>query len=111
MSNNKKEDIDPEEVAYVMCAPVNSTWDKVVDGENVLSEEYVITITTEKRTVTIPVDLQVEAGTPYKGSTRRKQFTLSLLFKMGNTVSVATSVKDWVPGGVVVSEFGDDDIK
>lgn len=105
------EDIDPEEVAYVMCAPVNATEDKVVDGKDVPSEEYVITITTEKRTVTIPVDLQEEAGTPYEGSTRRKQFTLSLLFKMGNTVSVATSVKDWVPGGVVVSEFGDDDIK
>lgn len=105
------EDIDPEEVAYVMCAPVNATKKKVVDGEDVLSEEYVITITTEKRAVTIPVDLQEEAGTPYVGSTRRKQFTLSLLFKMGNTVSVATSVKDWVPGGVVVSEFGDDDIK
>lgn len=105
------EDIDPEEVAYVMCAPVNATEDKVVDGEDVPSEEYVITITTEKRTVTIPVDLQEEAGTPYVGSTRRKQFTLSLLFKMGNTVSVATSVKDWVPGGVVVSDFGDDDIK
>ncbi len=105
------EDIDPEEVAYVMCAPVNATEDKVVDGKDVPSEEYVITITTEKRTVTIPVDLQEEAGAPYVGSTRRKQFTLSLLFKMGNTVSVATSVKDWVPGGVVVSEFGDDDIK
>lgn len=109
--DGKTEDIDPEEVAYVMCAPVNATMKKVVDGEDVSSEEYVITITTEKRAVTIPVDLQEEAGTPYVGSTRRKQFTLSLLFKMGNTVSVATSVKDWVPGGVVVSEFGDDDIK
>ena len=109
--DGETEDIDPEEVAYVMCAPVNATKKKVVDGEDVSSEEYVITITTEKRAVTIPVDLQEEAGTPYVGSTRRKQFTLSLLFKMGNTVSVATSVKDWVPGGVVVSEFGDDDIK
>ncbi len=110
-ADDATEDIDPEEVAYVMCAPVNATKNKVVDGEDVPSEEYVITITTEKRAVTIPVDLQEEAGTPYVGSTRRKQFTLSLLFKMGNTVSVATSVKDWVPGGVVVSEFGDDDIK
>lgn len=105
------EDIDPEEVAYVMCEPVTATKTKVVNDVDVYSEEYVITIKTEKRTVTIPVDLHGEDGAPYVGSTRRKQFTLSLLFKMGNTVSVATSVADWVPGGVVVSDFGDDQIK
>ncbi len=104
------EDVDPVET-YVMCAPVNATETKVVDDEDVSSEEYVITIKTEKRTVTVPVDLHEAADTPYVGSTRRKQFTLSLLFKMGNTVSVATSVADWDPGGVVVSDFGDDQIK
>lgn len=105
------DDIAPVEVAYVMCAPVDATETTVVDGNDVPSAEYVITINTEKRTVTVPVDLHYAADTPYVGSTRRKQFTLSLLFKMGNTVSVATSVTDWVPGGVVVSDFGDGDIK
>lgn len=108
------EDIDPVEVAYVMCAPVVATDMVVVDGKDVDSAEYEITVVTEKRTVTVPVDLRVEVDgedVPYKGSTRCRQFTLSLLFKMGNTVSATVYAKDWIPDGVIVSYFGDGEIK
>ena len=99
-----------KEVAYVMCAPVMATATTVEDGQDVASAEYTLRIVTEKRTVSIPVDLMLEYNQPYIGSTRCKQFTLLLNFKMGNTVYVATSVSDWRTGAIVTEDVDDDDI-
>ena len=82
----------------------------VEDGQDVASAEYTLRIVTEKRTVSIPVDLMLEYNQPYIGSTRCKQFTLLLNFKMGNTVYVATSVSDWRTGAIVAEDVDDDDI-
>ena len=99
-----------KEVAYVLCSPVNATATAVVDGQDVASAEYHIEIVTEKRKVTVPVDLRKDDEEPLLGSTRGKQFTVLLNFKMGNTVYVATSVSDWQSGGIVSEDFGDNDI-
>ena len=103
-----------EELAYVLCAPVVGTDKKVVDGEEIDAEEYVITISTDKRNVAIPVDLRhMVSGEvqPFLGSTRCMQFTLSLNFKMGNTIYLTSSVQDWKVGGLVVGNIGDGNIQ
>ena len=103
-----------EELAYVLCAPVVGTDKKVVDGEEIDAEEYVITISTDKRNVAIPVDLRhMVSGVvqPFLGSTRCMQFTLSLNFKMGNTIYLTSSVQDWKVGGLVVGNIGDSNIQ
>lgn len=103
-----------EELAYVLCAPVVGTDKKVVDGEEIDAEEYVITISTDKRNVAIPVDIRhMVSGVvqPFLGSTRCMQFTLSLNFKMGNTIYLTSSVQDWKVGGLVVGNIGDGNIQ
>ena len=103
-----------EELAYVLCAPVVGTDKKVVDGEEIDAEEYVITISTDKRNVAIPVDLRhMVSGEvqPFLGSTRCMQFTLSLNFKMGNTIYLTSSVQDWKVGGLAVGNIGDGNIQ
>lgn len=103
-----------EELAYVLCAPVVGTDKKVVDGEEIDAEEYVVTISTDKRNVAIPVDLRhMVSGVvqPFLGSTRSMQFTLSLNFKMGNTIYLTSSVQDWKVGGLVVGNIGDGNIQ
>ena len=103
-----------EELAYVLCAPVVGADKKVVDGEEIDAEEYVITISTDKRNVAIPVDLRhMVSGVvqPFLGSTRCMQFTLSLNFKMGNTIYLTSSVQDWKVGGLVVGNIGDGNIQ
>ena len=103
-----------EELAYVLCAPVVGTDKKVVDGEEIDAEEYVITISTDKRNVAIPVDLRhMVSGVvqPFLGSTRCMQFTLSLNFKMGNTIYLTSSGQDWNVGGLVVGNIGDGNIQ
>lgn len=103
-----------EELAYVLCAPVVGTDKKVVDGEEIDAEEYVITISTDKRNVAIPVDLRhMVSGVvqPFLGSTRCMQFTLSLNFKMGNTIYLTSSVQDWKVAGLVVGNIGDGNIQ
>lgn len=103
-----------EELAYVLCAPVVGADKKVVDGEEIDAEEYVITISTDKRNVAIPVDLRhMVSGVvqPFLGSTRCMQFTLSLNFKMGNTIYLTSSVQDWNVGGLVVGNIGDGNIQ
>ena len=103
-----------EELAYVLCAPVVGADKKVVDGEEIDAEEYVITISTDKRNVAIPVDLRhMVSGVvqPFLGSTRCMQFTLSLNFKMGNTIYLTSSVQDWRVGGLAVGNIGDGNIQ
>lgn len=90
----------PEEVAYVLCSPVDALDRVVEDGQEVTSPEYVLHIETERRRVEVPIDLRVNSSTFYTGSTRAKCFTLNLNFKMGNTIVVTADVVDWTLGGM-----------
>ena len=94
------------EVAYVLCSPViASRYDTGAIGELVRIPEYHIRIVSENRDVTIPIDLMDAEGSYADGSTMGKQFTLSLTFKMGNTIAVSTSVTDWSTGGIGFSKI------
>lgn len=90
----------PEDVAYVLCSPVDALAKKIVDSKEVTSPEYVLHIETEHRKVDVPIDLRVNSTTFYEGSTRAKCFTLNLTFKMGNTIVITADVEDWVLGGL-----------
>lgn len=103
--------LQTEELAYVMCAPVTGQGKIVVDGQDVDSPEYYIDLATEKRTVSIPVDLRVSKEVPFEGNTRGRQFTITLNFKMGNTVYVACSTNDWKVGGLVIGGLGDEELQ
>lgn len=105
-----------EELAYVLCAPVTGQGKIVVDGEDVDSPEYYIDLVTDKRTVSIPIDLRVFNKVtgkvePFLGSSRGLQFTITLNFKMGNTVYVACSANDWKVGGLVIGGIGDNELQ
>ena len=99
-----------KEMAYVLCAPVDGRGKIVVDGLDTDSYEYEIHLQTDKRTVTVPVDLKESSSTPFLGNTRGIQFTLTLNFKMGNTVYLTSSVSDWNVGGLLIGNFNDDNI-
>lgn len=99
-----------EELAYVLCAPVTGHGKIVVDGVDVDSPEYYIDLVTDKRTVSIPIDLRVGKEEPFLKSTRGLQFTISLNFKMGNTIHLTTTVNDWKVGGLVIGGLGDNDL-
>lgn len=108
--------LQTEELAYVLCAPVTGRGKIVVEGEDVDSPEYYIDLVTEKRTVSIPIDLRVfnevtGKPEPFLHSSRGLQFTITLNFKMGNTVYVACSTNDWMAGGLVVGGIGDDELQ
>ena len=106
--------LETEEMAYVLCAPVIGTDKKVVDGVDVDAEEYVISIKTDKRTVDIPVNLRHKVDgveQPFLESTRGTQFTLTLNFKMGNTIYLTSSIQDWIVGGLIVGNIGDGNIQ
>ena len=106
--------LETEEMAYVLCAPVIGTDKKVENGVDVDAEEYVIRIITDKRTVEIPVNLRHMVNgveEPFLGSTRCTQFTLTLNFKMGNTIYLTSSVKDWTVGGLIIGNIGDGNIQ
>lgn len=96
----------PQEVAYVLCSPVDAV-DKMViaGGEEVDSPEYTLQIETERRSVTLPIDLMKNATQYFEGSTRGKCFTLNLTFRMGNTIVVSADVEDWTLGGMGIVEL------
>lgn len=79
-----------EEVAYVLCASKDAS----------ANTDYILEIETEFRSASVPVNLKSAAGVDFNESTMGKQFTLSLVFRPGNTISVACLVTDWVTGGV-----------
>ena len=100
----------------MLCAPATGQGKIVVGGEDVDSHEYYIDLVTEKRTVSIPIDLRVFNDVtgkvePFLGSSRGLQFTITLNFKMGNTVYVACSANDWKVGGLVISGIGDNELQ
>ncbi len=99
-----------QEVAYVMCSPVNAI-DYVVDegATDVKYEvpEYTLDIETEHRHIQLPIDLRKNETTFYTGSTRAKSFTLNLTFKMGNSIVATANVDDWDYGGTGNVNLGD----
>lgn len=91
------------DVAYVLCAPVEATVSEYdpISMSDVRTTEYTLTVTTEHRSpIDIPIDLKTAADTWFAGTTVGKQFTISLTFKIGNTIAVSTSVTDWSTGGI-----------
>lgn len=92
-----------DEVAYVLCAPVEATATDPETGNATM--EYTLTVTTEKRTVTVDVDLMNGADTHFSGSTRNHQFVLLLKFKMGDNISVIAHPVDWQTGGLGSGEL------
>lgn len=92
-----------EEVAYVLCAPVEAT-EKDTETEN-KTTEYTLTVTTERRTVTVDVDLMDGDGSYFDKSTRNHQFILLLKFKMGDNISVIAQPVDWKTGGLGSGEL------
>lgn len=92
-----------DEVAYVLCTPVNAT-ETVYDdnvNEDVETAEYTLHIETENRTVGLPIDLKKNDTEYFTGNTRSHFFTLALNFKMGNTIVITATleVSDWQYGG------------
>ena len=92
-----------QEVAYVLCAPVIASDQDSFDGARI--PEYFIHIESENREVDIEVDLMHAAGSYFNDSTMGRQFTLSLTFKMGNTIATSTSITDWETGGIGFGEI------
>ena len=87
------------EVAYVICSPVQATAVDPIFGER--TTEYVITVETENRPKTvINVDLKDGVTSWLNESTMGKQFTVALKFKMGNAITVATTIDDWKTAGI-----------
>ena len=82
------------EKAYVLCAPVDA---QSAAG----TPEYTLIVTTENRTAEVAIDLKEAADKYYSGSTRAKQFTIKLIFKVGDRITAAASIKDWENGGVI----------
>lgn len=85
---------DYREEAYVLCQPVVATKDDM--GEP--TSEYTLYIKTERREVSLPIDLKRNATECFEGSTRARHFTLNLNFMVGNIVTVEAEVTDWTEG-------------
>lgn len=93
-----------EEVAYVLCAPVNAQeYNPDMTGKPI--EEYLLTIKTERRELTVPVDLRTSDSQYYSGNTMGKQFTIRLIFRMGDNITVSARSDDWKTGGVIEGTF------
>lgn len=93
-----------EEVAYVLCAPVQATaydpYEYEQNNVEVKTSEYTLIVETENRSVDVPVDLQNAESSCFAGSTMRHEFLVNLNFKMGNNIAVSAAVTDWVTGGL-----------
>ena len=98
------------EVAYVLCAPVDATEKSVVEGVEEPTDEYTLIVTTEKRTMTLGIDLKRAADTYFNQSTMGHQFTLRLRFKMGDNISVSAVATDWVNGGIGKGDFDENSL-
>ncbi|MBR3757265.1 MAG: hypothetical protein IKK62_02385 [Bacteroidaceae bacterium] len=92
-----------EEVAYVLCAPVDATEKDTETGNK--TTEYTLHVETEKRNVNVNVDLMESAGKHFTGPTMNKQFTLLLKFKMGDNISIMALPTDWQTGGISSGEL------
>lgn len=86
-----------EEKAYILCESVKAL--DSLDGQKV--PEYTLKITTENREVTVPIDLKDGPNSYYNGTTRARQFTIKLTFKVGDKITAAASIRDWENGGII----------
>lgn len=94
---------DKVEEAYVLCAPVEARVRDEQSGD--LISEYTLLIKTTKRPEKeIQLDLKKAQEEYFTGSTRNTQFTIRLLFKMGNTINISTQAEEWKNGGIVNQE-------
>lgn len=91
-----------QEKAYVLCAPVKAEEE---------TNEYTITITTDKRTVEVDVNLKKDATSDFTGTTMGYQFTVLLHFKMGGNISVSALATDWINGGMGMEDVDEEDIQ
>lgn len=89
----------PAEVAYVLCSPVIADDIEIENGTEVTVPEYAIHIETERRKISLPIDLRISESRYFTGSTRSRCFTINLIFKMGNAIVVSAEVEDWILGG------------
>lgn len=96
---------DVNEVGYVMCEAVKAVVNDPYVSGFVTVPEYNITIVSQYRTITVPIDLMTGKDTYFSNSTMGHQFTLNLKFKMGNTIAVSTEVTDWETGGIGIGKI------
>lgn len=94
-----------QEVGYVLCEPVQAIAKDQYAAGVVRVPEYNITIVSQYRNVTIPVDLMNGAESYFDRNTMGHQFTLGLKFKMGNTIAVSTGITDWQTGGIGIGKI------
>lgn len=92
-----------KEVAYVMMAPVTALETDPLDN-SLKVDEFVISIRSENRTATVGIDLMKSQTEFFTGSTMGKQFSITLKFTMGNTISVRADVQDWETGGIGIGD-------
>ena len=78
------------EEAYVLCEPVLATAENLAD--------YTLYIKSERREVSLPIDLKRNNTTFFEGSTRAKHFTLNLTFMVGSAVMIQAEATDWLWG-------------
>jgi len=90
------------DAGYVLCAPVTAKAEDAETHERL--GEYTLIIKTEKRSLEVEVDLKTEVNSYFEGSTRRCQFNINLLFKMGNTISVSARAEEWKNGGIIIND-------
>lgn len=81
------------EEAYVLCEPVLAT------AENLA--EYTLYIKSERREVSMPIDLKRNVTTSFEGSTRANHFTLNLTFMVGSAVMIQAEATDWLWGNLL----------
>lgn len=94
---------EAQEVAYVMCSPVNASESN--------TEDYTITISTEKRkNVAVKVNLKQSADSDFAGTTMGYHFTIQLNFKMGDRITVSATATDWSTGGTGSADIKEEDI-
>lgn len=89
------------EAAYVMCEPVTALVTDPMEPDDIVRvPEYIISIVSQHRTITLDIDLMENASKYYEGSTMGYMFNLNLTFLMGNTVAVSANINDWQTGGI-----------
>lgn len=95
-------DTTPRQIAYAICCPVDASYTDIYDNT---TAEYTLYITTENRSAEVPIDLKKsagsEAGNYFVGSTMGRKFTIQLNFKLGNTIAIATKMREWESGGII----------
>lgn len=100
-------DEEGEEAAYMLCAPVTATYQ--TGGS--LTDEYTLELNTEKRSnVKVGIDLKTGTNSYFSGSTMGCEFLVTLTFRFGKVIAVATAMHDWEGnGGQTIQGIGEED--